>query len=110
MAPPLPGMSGAPSDVKLTLERTSSNLLQQIEVPLGLLLKRSAGQALEKRTSELKRSREELEGHESDDRSREENKKGPGDDSKATFKATSMGAVAKGTSPGGLTMPFQVWR
>ena len=29
---PWPGMSSAPSDVKLTLERTSSTLLQQIEV------------------------------------------------------------------------------
>lgn len=38
-------MSAPPSDVKLALQRTSSTLLQQIE-------------ALEKRTSELKRSRE----------------------------------------------------
>lgn len=31
----LAGMSAAPSDVKLTLERTSSTLLQQIEVDVA---------------------------------------------------------------------------
>ncbi|CAE7404886.1 unnamed protein product [Symbiodinium necroappetens] len=54
-------MSSAPSDVKLTLERTSSTLLQQIE-------------ALEKRTSELKRSREALEA--SHKKQQEESKDG----------------------------------
>lgn len=53
-------MSAAPSDVKLTLERTSSTLLQQIE-------------ALEKRTSELKRSREALEAsHRPEEKERKE--------------------------------------
>ncbi|CAE7203130.1 unnamed protein product [Symbiodinium natans] len=55
----------APSDVKLTLERTSSTLLSQIE-------------ALEKRTSELKRSREALEA--SHKKQQEQSRHDDGDD------------------------------
>eukprot|EP00438_Fugacium_kawagutii_P021757 Skav204652 [mRNA] locus=scaffold949:93319:98221:- [translate_table: standard] len=54
------GMTAPPSDVKLALQKTSSTLLQQIE-------------ALEKRTSELKRSRAALE-HKDEEKEEKENK------------------------------------
>ncbi|CAE7228747.1 unnamed protein product [Symbiodinium sp. CCMP2592] len=74
------GMSSAPSDVKLTLERTSSTLLQQIE-------------ALEKRTSDLKRSREALEA--SHKKQQEESKHGAGQDAEQTHTKADGAPVGK---------------